>query len=76
MPTLVKPLFSICTYGNWCDGYFAEIISHTTGRVRDTVGPYHRSDGRYWAYQHAEELANRDDLNLGGAFNPHKSGTD
>ncbi len=36
-------LYTISITGNWCDGYYWQIINKETGRCLEESGPYHRN---------------------------------
>lgn len=52
--------------GNWCDGYWWEIID-SEGRTVKEDGPYHQSrltDAKQVAYEDAEDYAKRNDIEI------------
>ncbi len=53
--------------GDWCNGYWWEIISSVTGHKIKESGPYHPSrleNARQVAYEDAEDYANRNDIEI------------
>lgn len=53
--------------GNWCNGYWWEIVGCHTGRVIKESGPYHTSrleDAKQVAYEDAEDYADRNGIEI------------
>ena len=69
--TRTRPEFTIRTNGDWCGGYYWEIVRLSTGATIKESGPYHGESGRKWAFDDAVDYAFRNDLTLDSEHNPH-----
>lgn len=51
--------------GNWCDGYWWQIVGSDTGRTIKESGPYYlMADAKQVAYEDAEDYARNNDIDI------------
>lgn len=63
-----SPELKIQIHGNWCMGYYYEIVRIDNGNVYKKDGPYHHPNGRSIALEDACDYAERHDLQMDLSF--------